>query len=82
MKFHNQWQSTCPPHPRDLRYSADPLNTVSDLRLIPYLQILEINPPSSLDYSSAPDPRTKHMLYPYAIKMVRKTSPDVARERK
>ena len=39
--------------------SADPLNAVSDLRLIPYLQILEFNPPSSLDYSSRPGPKDK-----------------------
>ena len=40
-----------------LRYSADPLKAVSNLRLVPYPRaILKIRPPSSLDY------RARHRL--------------------
>ena len=42
-----------------LRYSADPLKAVSNLRLVPYPRaILKIRPPSSLDYRAHHGPQS------------------------
>ncbi len=49
-----------------LRYSADPLKAVSNLRLVPYPQaILKIRPTSSLDYRARHGPQTDGVLFCY-----------------
>ena len=52
-----------------LRYSADPLKAVSNLRLVPNPRaILKIRPPSSLDYRAWHGPQTIHSLHSYPLK--------------